>query len=333
MYRIVDRGFPVEGEFDVKNLEAKIDRLGYCGCAVHGDDGVTMRCVLLNQEVSMLVSTLFAQWDVAVRRGYRLHITNLEDRAFTYTIRYWVTPPNGEPRWAASMNQFFNLFYSGPFGNPDELSLPVFRRTGSIYVAAYTFKLEANHTVSVGITPGSSPPPNIGTNVMEGYVTLEVPVLRNGQGDSPFRPLPQAGGPVKVLLNPETAMIHADTSGAGYTRNLDGVTTGRVSVTRLNFDTVEPLIVASGKAENEIMPNGIVLLGRDALVEAVKQIPVAEGGHSGSLEGMSALPAGDRMAALIELLCGLDTGEDFVGELNKVLSKNQAGAKICRHRD
>jgi len=36
------------------------------------------------------------------------------------------------------------------------------------------------------------------------------------------------------------------------------------------------------------------------------------------------------MGALVELLCELDTKKEFLNELNKVLEKNQAAARICR---
>jgi hypothetical protein len=274
----------------------------------------------------MLVSTMFGQRDKAVRRGYRLHVTNLEDRTFTYSVRYWVTPPNDLPHWASTLNQFF-LHFAGLYGDSASIDVPVFFRTGSVYVASTSFQVEPNHTVSVGINPTEGEVLSGDVDLLEGYVTLELPVLRDGNSDSPFRSQPQANGPVKVLLNPETTMIHRDTSGPGYTLNMDGIVTGRAPVTRLNFDTVEPLIPASGKAENELTPNGILLLSHDALVDAVKTSQAAE---ARSFVGTENLPVADRMGALIELLCELDTQEKFLVELNKVLVKNHAAARICR---
>ena len=43
----------------------------------------------------MLVSTLRAQADSNVIRGYRLHLSNLEDRALVYTVKYWITVATG----------------------------------------------------------------------------------------------------------------------------------------------------------------------------------------------------------------------------------------------
>lgn len=272
----------------------------------------------------MLVSTMFSQRAADVRRGYRLHITNLADRTLRYTVRYCVTPPTSEARWAAMLNRFFILY-----GSNRQIDISPFRHTGSIYVAAASFVVEPNNTVSVGITPDVREFPEEGIDVLEGFVTLELPVTREGQGDLRFRSVPQANGPVKALLNPETTMIHTDPSRAGYTQNLDGVVTGRVSVTRVNFDTVEPLIPASGKAENEITPNGIRSLTLDAFVEAVKLSRTVE---AGTFVDVDNLPAADRMGTLIELLCELDTKKELLIELNKVLSKNGASATICQNK-
>jgi len=272
---------------------------------------------------------MFVQWDDSVRRGYRLHITNLEDRAYTYTVRYWVTPPNEEGGWAATLNQLFYIFDSDVYSPAQSGWPPQFLRSGNVYVAAQTFEVEPKQTVTAGIMLGTSSRPSSDIkfpSVAEGYVTLEVPVLRSKQ-DSPFRPFPQAMGPIKVLLNPETTMIHTDRQGQGYTSTLQGVTTGFVSRTHLDFDTVEPLVPASGKAENEITPNGVIPLGRDALVEAVKTSHVIEGRPV-----TSDLPVAGQMSALIELLCGLDAHKEFVDELNEVLLKNGAQVRISRGR-
>ena len=44
----------------------------------------------------MLVSAIFAQMDATSERtvqwGCRLHLTNRENRALTYQLRFWVTP-------------------------------------------------------------------------------------------------------------------------------------------------------------------------------------------------------------------------------------------------
>jgi hypothetical protein len=276
----------------------------------------------------MLVSTMFAQMDSDVRRGYRLHITNLEDQAFTYTVRYYVTAPNNETGWAARLSQFFRS-YVGLHEAIDSMDAPSFKLVGSVYVAAVSFGVEPKQTMSVGIYPGDSSPMVEGLHFVEGYVTLELPVVRDGRSDMAFRSVPQAPDTVRVLLNPETTMIRKDMSGGGYTRTQDGVVTGRVSIGHLYFDIVEPIVPASGKAENELTPNGLVLLSKDALLEAVQSRRAIEAGNS---VGAGNMPAADSMGMLIELLCMLDSHEEFLGELNKVLSQNLSAVKICENK-
>jgi hypothetical protein len=274
----------------------------------------------------MNVSTMLAQRNDSVKRGYRLHLTNLESQPFTYLLRFWVTPPDAQPHWAAPFNEFFQ-FYSGLFGIPLTSVGSPFVRSGNVYMSSQTFQVLPQQTVTIGFSPATFADLSQDIQFLEGYVTLELPVLRTGQGNLRFRPAPQAAGAVKVLLNPEMTMVHTDTQGAGYTQNLDGVVTGKVSRTLLNFDTVEPLVPASGKAENAVVPNGSVLLTHDALVNALQMSAVAE--SYSVLSSQMTSPA-ERMGALVELLCELDTKKEFVNELNKLLEKNQAAARICK---
>jgi hypothetical protein len=273
----------------------------------------------------MNVSTMFVQTTSeavsAVMRGYRLHVTNLEDRDFTYTASYWVTPPDDKARWAALLNHLFILRSPG-YESP-------FHRVGSVYVASSTFVVAAKHTVSVQFRPGSYLSNEENIPVLEGHVTIELPVLKNTQGESFFRSAPQSDRPVKVLLNPETIMIHTDIGGSGYTQSMDGIVTGKVSRTPLTFDTVEPIIPASGKAENELTPSGIRLLSREALADTLK---VSKAAGFGMYLGAQHLPDSERMGALLELLCELDGREAFLTELNKVLAKNRAAVKISRQK-
>jgi hypothetical protein len=279
----------------------------------------------------MIVSTLFGQNDPprdfpVVRRGYRLHVTNLEDRAFTYLVRFRVTPPSAEPRWASVLNQFFDIS-AGLYGGFTPAWVQTFRRTGNVYVGGITFTVEAGQTVSAVCAANANLDPPDGVTLLEGYVTIEVPVLRNDNDKAMFRAFPQAMGPVKVLLNPETTMTHKGNPMGGGVRDMDGYVRGHVGIPPLDFDTVEPLIVATGKAENEITPNGNSVLRRDALIQTMA---AQKPGESSGLEGTDHLPAADRMRLLLELLCDLDTNDKFVAELNKVLNQNEATARICR---
>jgi hypothetical protein len=271
----------------------------------------------------MIVSTMVGQSSHDVLRGYRLHVTNLEPQAFYYAVRFWVTPPSVEPRWAAPLNQFFSMF--GNAGVTQEL----FRRQGSVYVAGMTFAIEPQQTVSVGIGPLAYSSGVGDLSTVEGYVTIELPVRSDPNSATNLRRLPQSNAAVRVLLNPETTMVNEDHHGAGYTQQLDGVVTGRVSVTRLNFNIVEPIIPASGKAENEIDPNGIRLIEMTSLHDphgtVVHQL-VPEELHA---RGSQSIPDDERLRALMELLCELDTNASVLSQLNDILTQNQATVRLC----
>src|SRR5215470_4109687 len=157
----------------------------------------------------MLVSTLFTQSEENFLRGYRLHITNLADRQFQYRVRFWITPPSPEPVWASSLNGFFALF--GPYASEQE----TFRRDSGVYVAGIKFSVPPNNTVSVGIVPRDYWANLGGKTILEGYVTLNLPVTRTSESKTIFGFTPQSANPVKVLLNPETTMVNLDHSKQG----------------------------------------------------------------------------------------------------------------------
>ena len=54
----------------------------------------------------MLVSTVVAQADPNVRQGYRLYVSNLEDLAFSFAVRYWRS--TREPRWESLATSAFS---------------------------------------------------------------------------------------------------------------------------------------------------------------------------------------------------------------------------------
>lgn len=100
------------------------------------------------------------------------------------------------------------------------------------------------------------------------------------------------------------------------------------SPSRLNFDTVEPLVPASGKAENEIHPNGLITLTTSDLVKAVDRTAILS--EATGISAVDNLSGPAKLAALLGLLGELDSSESFVAELNKVLSQNHAATRICR---
>jgi hypothetical protein len=271
----------------------------------------------------VLVSTMYFQSDLNVeqadvQRGFRLHVTNLEDRALTYLVVFCVTPPTPEALWASPLTQLLGVAVGG-IG-----SYAPFHRSGSIYVASVRFPIEPGHTVAVTMFPSGSQDESRRLSWLEGYATIELPVLRGESGERTFFARPQADRPMKVLLNPETTMIHRARPGPGYMLDKEGFVTGRIPVARLNFDTVEPLVPASGKAENELMPNGVQFLSHEALVEAMQPRLAAEDDAA----PIAHASAADRMRQLITLLGELGTEDALIHGINDVLARNRATARL-----
>jgi hypothetical protein len=138
--------------------------------------------------------------------------------------------------------------------------------------------------------------------------------------------MPQSSDAVRVLLNPETTMVHVDTSGRASFIDQDGYVRGTVPVTRLNFDVVEPLVPASGKAENAIIPDGIHLLDHAVLVDAMAAA------RSSVEESTTLVPnasRADHMRLLVTLLCETDGDAKLTHALNEVLAENHARVRLC----
>jgi hypothetical protein len=279
----------------------------------------------------VIVSTLLGQSTGDVIRGYRLHVTNLEPRPYVYTVTFNVTPPSSESIWAAPLQEFFATFLNdvmdparnGVAGVTEQR----FRRDGTVYTVGLTFSVESRQTVSVGLVPRSHST-EVGTlRTIEGYVTLNLPVVGDPSVVRSFRRVPQSRTAVKVLVNPETTMVNKDNLRPGYTRQLDGVVTGTVSVTRLDFNVTEALVTASGKAENEVIPDGSKSLDLAPLQSPhgaadVEPVPVEV------LRGASAVPDEERARALVELLCELDENAEGLVLVNEVLAENDVRIRL-----
>lgn len=271
----------------------------------------------------MHVSTMVLQADSDVRRGFRLHVTNLEDRQFTYAVKYRVTPPDDRPYWASRLNDgYFAHVGSGT-------QSPSFSRDGGVYVSTTTVTIAAHQTRSVGLGPDRTTPVDAALVRLEGYVTIELPVLADTQGRAAFRRTPQSSDNVRVLLNPETTMMRVDTSGRANYIDQDGYVRGTIPVTRLNFDVVEALALASGKAENSIVPDGIRLLDHAVLVEAMA---ATQGLFAESTTLVPNASRADHMRLLVTLLCETDDDPALTTALNEILGENQSRVRLCDPR-
>src|SRR6187399_1988223 len=119
-----------------------------------------------------------------------------------------------------------------------------------------------------------------------GYVTLEVPVLRDRSGKTPFRAMPQSDKPVRVLLNPETVGTKIVPGSPFGLTDRDGYVIARSWNSGFEIDSIEPLVPATGKAENEIVPDGLWIF--DAATVQFAPVQVTASGERSAPEGGSS---------------------------------------------
>ena len=317
----------------------------------------------------MLVSTCRVDLQPDFRRGYVLHITNLEDRPFDYLLTFVVTVHSGlmsNGPTASEVERFARITGDGYF-----IEQP-FRRmaagesrpfeTGRTYSARVRFFVGAKRTARIGIEP---PQPNVlggigaalglnarqGTiNRLEGYVTLRLPVARSNVRR--FLTQPQADAPVRVLLNPETRTIYYTGCGRseiyeddppipnplgaifGGPQTLDPppVKSGFSYLPSRAIERTEPLHLASGKAENELVPEGTRLITTENVnyaIDALKSDHV----EAVDYRGADLVADEDRAGALIELLGEVGNDATLIRAINQVLKEQQATIRIQREKD
>jgi hypothetical protein len=240
------------------------------------------------------------------------------------------TPPTPEPLWAAAFNRSYVL---------DEFSTAFRRTINGVYAATTTFTVEPRHTVSRHLIPtvpaeialaedkavGYALPPHPRlVKRAEGYATIEVPMLRDRRGLAPFRPIPQMDRPVRVLLNPESTLSFVREVDQMIISDSKGRTQGYTGVDGYHVDAVEPVVPASGKAENEIVPFGLWSPAR-AEVAAMRT-----SGSEAFLDNAAPERDNRSLTRLLDQLCELDLDEGAVKELNAILDVNAASLRLRR---
>jgi len=312
----------------------------------------------------MLVSTCRVDLQADVRRGYTLHLTNLEDTRLDYLVTFVVTvriplmssgPATGEvERFARFTGDGFSVeqpFRPSAVGKASPFD-------GATYTAGVRLRVGARRTGTIAIEP----PVSFGFGLMgartpsltrlEGYVTLRLPPARTNTRR--FFMQPQADRPVRVLLNPETRTINLaigqrmdiyndEPPVQGSLASLWGgidvansydpppVKRGFALLPSRTTERTEPLHLASGKAENELEPEGSRLITAEGLEYAIASLP-ADGVDASEYRGAELVADQDRAGALIELLCELDNDPALAGAINQVLEKQQAAIRIVARR-
>ena len=143
-----------------------------------------------------------------------------------------------------------------------------------------------------------------------GHIELTIPAVR--AAEPPYEWIPQADGPVPVLLNPSTVETWDVVTGAAG---------GAFSHSR----TTPPL--TTGQAHIEIPPDtdpSIVLISvRDFLTQKMR-------GAAGVAHAIAGLSPTDRAQALIDLLAAVGEDEDEQAALNEVLEELGSSLRIGR---
>ena len=309
----------------------------------------------------MLVSTFRVDLQSDLRRGYVLHVTNLEDRPLDYLLTFVVTVHVGfmsKGPDASEVERFARIS-----GDSFHVEQP-FRRMavgesrpfepGRTYTAGVRFFVGARRTASIGIEPpqpvligpfGSGARQTSSLSHLQGYATLRLPPARSTVRK--FFTQPQADGPVRVLLNPETRTIYY--TGGGRTEIYDDdppfasplgplfggpatidpppVKRGFSYLPSRAIERTEPLHIASGKAENELEPEGSRLLTTENVKYAIDALK-AERVEAVEYRGAELVADQDRAGALIELLCEVADDAELTRAINQVLKEQKAAVRI-----
>ena len=93
------------------------------------------------------------------------------------------------------------------------------------------------------------------------------------------------------------------------------------------IERTEPLHVSTGKAENEIKPEGLKKLSVENLEYAIDAVK-ATGVEAGDYRGAELVADQDRVGALIELLCEMGDDPVLTRAINKVLDEQQAAIRV-----
>lgn len=313
----------------------------------------------------MLVSTCRVELLPDIHRGYVLHITNLEDQFLDYLVTFVVTVHtgllSGSPN-PSELDRFARIS-----GDNYSVEQPFRRMVGGGGFLSSTFTYSAiarcyvapRRTSAIGIEPppfltglgaaiaGISGRRQFSFDRLEGYVTIRVPPIRSQE--KRFLTRPQAQGPVRVLLNPETHAIYRVGGGQAtnyddpppYNDPLSGLVTGNSTVdpppVQRGFsylpsrmvERTEPLHLASGKAENELIPEGSRLITADGVKYALDALTIEEGKET-DYRGADLVADQDRAGALIELLGEVGSNDTLIRALNQVLKEQKAGVSLTK---
>jgi len=242
---------------------------------------------------------------------YNLYVSNLEDRFLQYTVEYWHRATFNEVHVTVGRFRDVEGTYSPQSG---------------VFVATHRFALLPRETTVLTLRFAGVEPQPID---LGGYVRLRIPRVKPNDAQHGLRLVSQADGPVKVMLHAETVTdVALATSERGGFTDMNGYAVGRYgSVGALsNLRTAVGLALASGRAVNEILPDGNFVIGKESL-EKVSRIAAAD--PSPARKGATEDVADENRArALVELLSELSPDGETIQEVNQLLKGTGVGVQI-----
>lgn len=179
---------------------------------------------------------------------YSLQITNLEEQAIDFIIECHVSPPEGEPSPVHYVSNFIRASFNSGLTNP----ISSFRQGNIVLLRYYVgvgARLSALFDLKTEDTFG---------RLLKGFIVIRVPPIRSDQGG--FFPIPQVYHPVRVLLH---ARREESRWYDLYARDLEDRLVMRVP-TGLHTSS-EAMAIATGRAENEITPEGLRMFELDTI--------------------------------------------------------------------
>ena len=179
---------------------------------------------------------------------YSLQISNLEQQAIDFIIESHVSPPEGEP----SPVHYVSNSIRARFNSAAAAPISSFRQGNVVLVRHYLgvgARLSALFELRTEDSFG---------RLLKGFIVLRVPPVRSGQSRS--FPLPQIDRPVRVLLHARREEVRWSEL---YARDLEDRYVVRVP-TGLHSSS-EAVAISTGRAENEITPEGLRMFELDAI--------------------------------------------------------------------
>jgi hypothetical protein len=152
---------------------------------------------------------------------------------------------------------------------------------------------------------------------LSGYTTLRVPPRRGSGG---YRLVRDLRGTIRVLLH-----ASHETYRPGQPRQLlTGGSPGDVGYTTGDDHSSSAVALASGGADNEIEAEGWSVSSVAEFLDAVRDGTLDED----DLRGGRDVPEGQRVAAMLDLLSGLEASTDDLERINALLAENGAAIRL-----